>query len=435
MISAFSAAFISAVFLVGNRLYGPVVALIASLALLATPSLIFWIPRHIDPVWPTYLLFALLALLSPAKRDTEIGIIAAILTFLAVLTKNVAISFLPAVALIWMLRIVPGAARRVIVFLALTCLLLTCWHLYLATLPAARPLDEVDSNALWTLVRALQTGRFSDADMTAFLEEAQLRFPNPGLPPLQFSQVPIAIATCARALMRYVAGPDGLLHNLPWSPVLLCGYVVLIARAALRRGAPDLVIVCLSLAFLPFVLMCAVLNYRLPQALIIICLIYLATAEMGFTAVAGIISPAAAYRVGLGSVVALVLYGLVTHYQTSAVWPNLRRPTVNVALRIDPFATKLFSLLHDGDILASNDAELLDDVFLVQGNRFVYRRLRPSARTSEDLSSRSSPDLIVINSALEGAALVLGRVEAAGYSRSHDLDLTPTTFGIRRAPQ
>lgn len=96
-----------------RRLFGNAVAVVCAVLILSSPSMIFWVPRHIDPFWPLALMAALFLLLARQKRrELCWGGLAGLVAGSALLIKEVSVLFIPAPLVLAWLGSLPGGWRR-----------------------------------------------------------------------------------------------------------------------------------------------------------------------------------------------------------------------------------------------------------------------------------------------------------------------------------
>ena len=421
-IIGFSCLFVVLIFLLGARLYGNLVGILAALGFLVSPQLVFWVPRHIDPVWPCYLFIALIMLLSQSKRDVIIGMGAAAMTIIAFMTKNVALLFVVSVTICWALGILPGSRQRPLYFFITLAIALVSWEVFSEYVAGHQTSDFPGQNALWSLARALQTDRIAPKDMTEFLSEAQARYPNPGLPHIVLYNAITALLTILHALGRYVKSDDGLMGNIPAAPAILGAFFLIMARGIANRNPSDLVMMSLAIAFLPLVAVCAILGYRFPQALVVTALLYLAAAAIIVSSAAYLPFRATAQVLPALLAVILVSYGASAQFGSSALWPCPWCGHVKVILRADKFGTRLMPKLPDGSLLATNDSEILNNVFWRRGHSLQYRLVWANAAFADRIFRNDHPNVVIITKSLPGADFIEASAMAAGYAARNCLD-------------
>lgn len=122
--AAWSAALALVLLLIAQRLFAPAVAVAVTMLFVLTPGLIFWLPRHIDPVWPTLALISFLFLLM-AREETRkckyrfyMRAGAGIMAALAFSTKEMALALLLIPLIMSMIDKECGGWRGIVAFLS-----------------------------------------------------------------------------------------------------------------------------------------------------------------------------------------------------------------------------------------------------------------------------------------------------------------------------
>lgn len=251
-IEAVSALLVGFIFLLGTRLYNIRIGVFSSALFLFSPQLIFWIPRHLDPFWPVFIIASILCILILGqKNETYWGILSGCLTAVAILIKETSCLILLAPLFLFWLRALPGTHKRILWYYIGSAVPLIVW-LGIKTLNPTSQM--VASQYSWQVSQLQSAGEYN------FLKTA-----------LAF------IIDGARGLWLYF-GPsgakNGLFRNFPLALFMLIGFGWVVWNAAKRKTA-DQYLAVIFLVFLPFYAIIGDFNLRIPQNLIGISLLYI----------------------------------------------------------------------------------------------------------------------------------------------------------------
>jgi hypothetical protein len=424
---AVSALLIVTIFLAGNQLYGRAVGIVSALAFLASDSLIFWVPRHIDPVWPIFLIIALILLLQETVRSVTIGSVAAISLFLAVLTKLVAILFVFVPLLLWILGGLPGGRRRALSFTLATMVLLTGWVAMLAFVGGnAAIASALEMSLARAIARGLQSGVINLNGLSASMCES----PSYGatLAP-DFLKVSLLPLLALRGIAEYIFDDSGLLKNLPAATLMMIATLFVIIRGIILRRRSDLVLLSVFVCFLPLASICGLMHARFSQVLILIIMIYLASAS----AIDGIVTLGCRvfdhlrlFAYGI-AVIGLVGYCLISNFnlrESAALAAIAGHGSISIDLVADRVIPEIDRLMPQGAVIATNDDEILNGVFWRRGATTTLIRLSDDMECAVQILEAQRPQLIIISINVRNGASLLHPVEAMGFSRMAYVDLS-----------
>jgi hypothetical protein len=385
------------VLLAGTRLYRLEVGLIASCTFLVSPSLILWVPRHIDPVWPLLLLGSLLLLLSTQGKDWLLALLAALLFALACLTKFIAVLFLACPILLYLLCCLPGGRVRVAWFtvFAMGFLFFSCaWFYALAGVNGVSGFLDAPLT-LSTLKRAAS----SDFNLALYPEVGAADEPK-----ISLLNAVRLIPQLLAGLAEYFFGSDGVWKNVPLAPVFFICLAVAAWRCWSQRRAADITVFAVIIAFLPFAAVCGLFHWRYSQNLILITMLYLAVAAT----ISSFILFVCGNKARIGYLIFLVLvlgYGAAKNLSNSAITAALLHlELVQPELVADDVLSQIKQIIAPGITIASNDDEILSGIFWRKGNTMHLVRL-PNDTTSEaGVRFNSAPDLLIISKAAANGA-------------------------------
>lgn len=256
-----AAAMVSMIFLLGARLFDWRVGLSASLAYLLSPPL--WKPATLvlDPLWAALVIASLLVLLLRQKgHDALVGVASGLLAFAALFAKEMGLLFLPAPALLYWFKVLPGRGRRVVWFYLTALTPLVVWFLAHGT--ALR------------LGRLRQYADFLDRIGHHAAQESWL----------------VAVLSLVNKILtgiyQYWAstsyGP-GMLERLPFVWLALPALLVVMVRALFNRK-PEIIISVMMVLYLPLTAAVGLYNARISTDLLTISLLFISLAAMLFKA-------------------------------------------------------------------------------------------------------------------------------------------------------
>jgi 4-amino-4-deoxy-L-arabinose transferase-like glycosyltransferase len=379
-----------AVLLLGTRLFGLEVGLIASCGFIASPSLVLWVPRHIDPVWPLLLLACVLLLLSTRSKDWLAALPAALLFCLACLTKFTAVLFLACPILMCFLHCLPGGRARAAWFtvFAVAFLCLSCIGLY--ALAGKNGVSGLFESSLTMATR--ERAFFSNFNLSGYADTGKAYEPQ-----ISFLNILRLIPQLLTGLAAYFFGSDGVWNNVPAAPL----FFVCLAAAAWRcwsqRRPADMIVFAVAATFLPFAAVCGLFHLRYSQNLILITMLYLAVAATIGSLILFVFAEKA--RLGYLLFLCLVLgYGLAKNLPRSAALAALsRHHAVQVDLAADAVLSQVNDILAPGMIVATNDNEILNGIFWRKGDLVHFVRLPNDRVVNPNVLLNAAPDLVIVS--------------------------------------
>jgi len=252
-----SALFVTAMFLLAYRLFGPLIAFVASGLFLLSPDWNVWSPRHLDPFWPGFVLCSLVALLNTKGRfEWMVGIVAACWLVLAYSIKETAILFLLGYGVLLYLGALPGTKIRTWWFVG-SVVFAASVFIGLRIFAEAAPVNPYAGGRLNVIAEL-----FNDRSLVGGI-----------LASAQWAAVGIV-----RAMFGFF-GDSRLLTVMPLLPVFAVGFVMHCVLAL--RGRPsDQIIVVMFIAYLPFMALIGQMNFRPSQNLFSVALMYISIAAL-----------------------------------------------------------------------------------------------------------------------------------------------------------
>lgn len=250
-----SALLVVLIFALGRRLYDWRVGLVAAVLFGASPNLIFWIPRHIDPFGPVLVIGSLLFFLArTAKYESILALISGLLAAIAVLIKSSSLLFLPAPLLLVLLKVVTGGQRRLFWFYGGAFLPLLIWYAFL----------KLSLEPAGMYQYSFQLNMFLEETKNSSVCSAVSKFLNKGFVGLYRHFTPFA-------------SEQGLFARLPLLPLMLLSLVVS-AIMAFKGKVWGRVLLIIFMLYLPLMAMAGYFELRLSQDLLGIAILHLCLA-------------------------------------------------------------------------------------------------------------------------------------------------------------
>ncbi|MBF0291416.1 MAG: glycosyltransferase family 39 protein [Nitrospinae bacterium] len=237
--------FVGSVYLLGERLFGRLGATLGTLSLITIPEVITFGIRNLDAFWPALIVASILLLLSGqkgGKHDMAYGLVAGLAAGYAGFVKETSLLFLPAPAIMFILRVNLFNAGRMFWFYAAISVMALAWvgyALFILNLPA---------QLLWI-----------------------------GIPPSSLERMDGSwsyATTLAGGLADYFHNPSGrrgsfVFTRLPLASGMILAFAWSLWRAA--KGDPGHKVLLVTLtAFLPLSAMAGALDLRFSQNFILV---------------------------------------------------------------------------------------------------------------------------------------------------------------------
>jgi 4-amino-4-deoxy-L-arabinose transferase-like glycosyltransferase len=349
------------VFLLGEKLFGKRVGFAAALLILTSYSMDFWSYRHLDAVWPFFVLLGnYFTILGFEKKELPFFIISGACLGIAILTKEVAILFVPFPLSIFLL--VPEYRQRnlflfTIVNISVAIIAIVPWLVYL-----------FQNDGLDSFIGL--TGPMVANDITYF--------------PVEGSRSILAIlASCwhkasdfALGIWHfYYVGRNAISANFILAPGFVAAWVFALIMA-IRRNRYGIILSLNLLLFLPIIFYAGKNDIRLGQGLFILLLSYLALSWLVSVGVGAILKPMTGSATVRAVIFSVVISGLIAVQVFGESKKDLGyrrfldRSTVINLLKEEKVGTRVGSAFGDEglekvvkqimDVASENDALMVD---------------------------------------------------------------------------
>lgn len=245
--------FITGLLAIALRLLPRNYAIFSTLLFLLSPQMIFWLPRHLDQIWPALLLWSLYTLITPRQAHSFLyGCCAGLLAGLAFIIKEMAVFFclIPLILLLTKsLAQDNNPWRKCVGFYTVLIAVLAVYFFWLSSI--SLPDSDISGKGRYTksLMNVMKT-----TDIQGLWN--------------------LVIYTLHGGWLYFFSFESGLIKYIPAIPLFVISVLALI-KDVFKRPEARVILACLAVYF-PFMALCGQTGLRVSQILFAIAILYIA---------------------------------------------------------------------------------------------------------------------------------------------------------------